>query len=293
MKGSFNTAGLCQLEQNHLCFCMAERTPPAPQTHRHTQTHTSGRGFPPASPRPGSMCLSHIGWGSCAERRCWPHNGGADRGVSAGDMLCGEGAEKWKWGGMCEVQRSGSSLGSHYGSVQPRRPWGWCAQSLGSCASNALAESCSCSQGDSSTLLDGCPCKRIPEAGARNVSWAEARQQDLGDVGRVTLGKAPLLLCLSLHVVQMIIFLSPAGSQLLRMQTFSGRHCCFHSSLIPLASKISLILDGISKRSVGGVHWEMKSPLPQHLYGSGTLWGSMDFSLHTDFEKGLHKILFK
>ena len=141
---------------------------------------------------------------------------------------------------MCEVQRSGSSPGSHYGSVQPRQPWGWCAQSLGGCASNALAESCSCSQGDPGILLDGRPCERIPGAGARNVSWAEARQQDSGDLGRVTLGKAPLLLCLSLYVVQMIIFLSPTESQLLRMQTLCGRHCCLHSSSTLMASKILL-----------------------------------------------------
>jgi len=78
----------------------------------------------------------------------------------------------------CRDQGAARDLGM--GGVQPRWPWGCCAQSLGVCARSALAEGCSCSQGEPGPLLDRHPCERVPGAGARAVSWAEALQRDSG-----------------------------------------------------------------------------------------------------------------
>ena len=52
--------------------------------------------------------------------------------------------------------------------------------------------------------------------------------------------------------------------------------------LAEFTSKILLILDGISKRAVGAVHRERKSPVPQHLYVSGTCFWVWWISLCTE-----------
>lgn len=128
---------------------------------------------------------------------------------------------------------------------------GCCTQSPGDCDSNVLAGTWSCPQGKPGTLLGRRLRGRVPGAGARNVPWAEAQEcpvgRGLGDLGRGTLGKAPSLLCLSLPVARVTVLPSPTPSQPLRAQTLCGRHCSLHRSSIPMASKVLLILDGISK----------------------------------------------
>lgn len=102
MKGSFNTAGRCQLRQNRPGFCAAERT----LLRTHTQTPVVEASL--CSPRP----QIGVGWGSCAERRCWPHHGGADRGVSAAEALCDRRRRgKTGVGRQARSAEVGSSLG--------------------------------------------------------------------------------------------------------------------------------------------------------------------------------------
>lgn len=67
---------------------------------------------------------------------------------------------------------------------------GFSARSLRGWASDALAESCSCSRGDPGTVLDRGLCKRIPGAGARNVSWAGAQQPLDGFLFRKSLSES-------------------------------------------------------------------------------------------------------
>lgn len=102
MKGSFNTAGRCQLRQNRLGFCAAERTPPR----KHTHTHWWWWRLPSAPPHPKSVlagarvlkdAAGHTTEGLTGV--CWPQRRCAIDG----------GAEKWEWGGRHEAQRWGAA----------------------------------------------------------------------------------------------------------------------------------------------------------------------------------------